>query len=211
MGGETPMDVEHELGWRCASRQRDTRCVHLSPLKKRKVDEDALATRAAHSQMVKCAKEEKRLEPWRVRWPRAADVARAPVVLIGYLHLVLNLVIIGFVCYVVLHVLAGLQRDIRYKVTNRRTEIRQEIEEAEALYRVNKCDPSTRVPAIEEVCNKWECVIRNGYGSVGYTRIIAEVFGDVMDGFVRKFSVRSSLTMGFFFVLFLVFRRAAKA
>ncbi|KAG5859706.1 di-sulfide bridge nucleocytoplasmic transport domain-containing protein [Encephalitozoon hellem] len=208
MEGKTPMDVEHELGWKCESKQRDGRCVHLSPLKKRKID--AETTKERHMQIVKCLNDGKRLVAKKAKWFSAAGAARLPMMAIGYLHLVLNLVVIAFVCYVILYVLVGLERDMRYRIINRRTQIRQQIEEAKALYKINKCDPATRVPAIEELCNKWECVIKNGYWSVGYTRIIAEVFGDVMDGFIRKFSVRSSLTIGFFFVLFLMFRRTSK-
>ncbi|UYI27883.1 di-sulfide bridge nucleocytoplasmic transport domain-containing protein [Encephalitozoon cuniculi] len=209
MRGEMPMDVEHELGWRCSGKQRQVRCTHLSPLKKRKMEPSH--EEEGHTQMVKYPSDALGLVTKKARRPSVVNIARVPVVLIGYLHLLLNSVVIGFICYVVVYVLVGLQRDIGYKMISRRAQIQHQIEEAKTSYRINKCDPATRVPAIEELCSKWECVIKNGYRSVGYTRIIAEVFGDVMDGFVRKFSVRSSLTIGFFFVLFLVFRRAAKA
>lgn len=141
----------------------------------------------------------------------AAGICRVPVVLIGYLHLVLNVVVISVTCYALIYVVASVQGDIRHRIADRRTKIEQEIGEARSLYEINKCDPSTRVPAIEELCNEWECIIKNGYGSIGYTRIIAEVFGDVVDGFVRKFSIRSSLVVGFFFILFLVFRKGRQA
>lgn len=209
MRGETPMDVEHELGWKCESKQRGGGCAHLSPLKKRKIDTEAAME--SRTQMVKCPNDRRKLATKKAKWIYAINVSRLPMTVIGYLHLVLNFVVIGFVCYVIMYVLIGLERDIRYKIINRRTQIQHQIEEAKAFYKVNKCDPATRVPAIEDLCNKWECVIKNGYWSIGYTRIIAEVFGDFMDGFIRKFSIRSSLTIGFFFVLFLMFRRASKA
>lgn len=203
------MDVEHEFNWKCSSKQRTPKCSHLSPLKKRKIDVSIAGE--DHTQIVKLSSIGRKAVLKRIRWPSTSSIGQLPMVAIGYLHLALNLVMIGFVCYIVLYMLIGLQRDIRYKITNRRTQIKHQIEEAREAYRINRCDPATRVPAIEELCNKWECVIKNGYGSVGYTRIIAEVFGDVIDGFVRKFSVRSSLTIGFFFILFLMFRRAAKS
>ncbi|KAM0672405.1 hypothetical protein CWI42_011620 [Ordospora colligata] len=211
--GQAPMDVEHEIGWRNTNERKNTKCEYLSPLKKRKVDE--YFPICLVSQDVK--KNDKKTEvikdkEVRKRWDVEGYIVRLPVMLIRYLHLVLNVVMIGFICYAVVYVFVSIQRDIRYKVSNRKLHIKKEIEDARTSYEINKCHPDTRVPAIEELCNKWECTIKNGNGSVGYTRIIAEVFGDVLDGFVRKFSMKSSLIMGFFFFVFLTFggRRVKK-
>lgn len=204
--GRTPMDIEHEFGWSETRDRRDAKCSYLSPPKKRRLE--PIATETARMELVRVHPAQTPAVKTRERV--MVNIARIPVVMIGYLHLVLNFVVVGLACYAVAYILICIQRDIVHKVTNRRTEIEQEIAEAQGQYEINRCDPQTRVPALEELCNQWECVIRNGYGSVGYTRIIAEVLGDVLDGFVKKFSVRSSLVMGFFLVLFLVFRRGAK-
>jgi len=212
--GQTPMDVEHEIGWSNANERRSSRCEYLSPLKKRKVDEHFPICLANQEVVKKNGKRNEvvRETEVRKRWDVEGCIMRFPAVLIRYLHLVLNAVMIGFICYAVVYVFVSLQRDIRYKVSNRKMHIKKEVEDARASYEINRCHPDTRVPAIEELCNRWECTIKNGNGSVGYTRIIAEVFGDVLDGFVRKFSMKSSLIMGFFFFVFLTFggRRVKK-
>lgn len=207
----TPMDVEHDFNWGVLRERRNNKCDYLTPLKKRRIEEvSSESVTPLHTQLTKYTRSNSEVVQKKRKEPFLANIATIPIVLIGYLHLVLNFVLIALICYAFIYILISVQRDIRHRITDRRTKIRQEISEAKGLYEINRCDPSSRVPAMEGLCNKWECVIKNGYGSIGYTRIIAEVFGDVIDGFVRKFSVRSSLVMGFFFTVFLVFRRSAK-
>lgn len=93
-----------------------------------------------------------------------------------------------------------------HKIRDRRFELEKIIEDAKMNYKINLCDPSTRVPALENVCNKWECTIKNGNGSIKYTTVFFEVFGEVIDGFVGKFSLRSSAIVGIFLIIFLKFR-----
>lgn len=201
--GQIPMDVEQNFNWGNKKERKDV-CGYLAPLKKRKIEASGCLDGA---QMVKYAKRGAETLDKKAK----IDVSAMSMTLVGYLHLISNFVVVSLLCYASIYVLVSIQGDIRHKITDKRMRIEQEINETEKLYKINKCDPSTRVPAMEDLCNRWECVIKNGYGSVGYTRIIAEVFGDVIDGFVRKFSIRSSLVMGFFFIIFLVFRKTAKA
>jgi hypothetical protein len=202
-----PMDIEYQLEWNKRRMKQEGRCQHLSPLKRRRIEQKPDIFRIDHSQIVKCL-------PRSSPPPRNTGMGRfipsmsdVPALTIGILHMALNFVIVTAICYSALWLVYSMQRDIGHRIRDRKIQIEHEVAEARASYEINRCDPRTRVPALEKACNEWECIVKNGYGSVGYTRIIMDVIGDVLDSFIRKFSIRSSLILGFFFALFLLCRR----
>lgn len=127
--------------------------------------------------------------------------------LIGFLHLLLNFFVIAVLISSICYLLYYARIDILYKIASKREETRVSIQEAERLYILNKCDPTTRVPGMEFQCGQWECLIRNGFSGIKYMRIVAEMFADVLDGFVAKFSYKSLGTILVLFVACLIFRR----
>jgi hypothetical protein len=202
-----PMDIDYSLEWSRRREKKESRCQHLSPIKRRKIEQKPDPFKIDHSQIVKYL-------PKNASPPRRINIGRflpsisdVPAIIIGMLHVVLNLVVTTAICYSTAYLAYSMQRDINHRIRDRKIQIEQEVAEARASYAVNRCDPKTRAPALETVCNEWECIIRNGHGSVGYTRIIADVLADVVDSFIRRFSIRSSLVLGFFLALFLLFRK----
>ena len=130
-----------------------------------------------------------------------------PSLIIGLIHVILNLIILFAFIYLIGSVLYFCTVDIHYKINSKKEETRVLIEEAKRLYILNRCDPSTRVPALEQMCGEWDCLIRNGMSGIKYTRIAIEMLGDIIDGFISKFSIKSILFVFSFLVIYLIFKR----
>lgn len=130
-----------------------------------------------------------------------------PAVIIGYIHVLLNMAVLLSVLYIAGYTLYFLTVDTLYKISLRKEEVRVAIEEARRLYGINRCDPSTRVPALESQCGEWDCMIRNGFAGIRYTKIIIEMCAELVDGFVSRFSLKSYGLLGGFLVLYLLFRK----
>lgn len=127
--------------------------------------------------------------------------------LIGFVHFVFNLVSVSVLVYFILYLFYFTKLDISHKISQRKEETRVLIEEARRQYKLNKCDPETRVPGMEAQCGQWECTITDGLTGLKYLRIVSEMFADVLDGFVSKFSYKTLFTLLVMTVVFLVFRR----
>lgn len=131
-----------------------------------------------------------------------------PSMIIGCVHAILNAFILCVMLYTVSYALYFMTVDILYKINSKKAEARVLMSEARRLYILNRCDPSTRVPALEQQCAEWDCVSRNGLSGIKYTRIAVEMCADVLDGFVSKFSLKScSMILGFLVVYLLLRRR----
>lgn len=126
---------------------------------------------------------------------------------IGLMHVFLNAFMVGALIYSVGNLLYFARIDVSYKIAQKKEEARVIVDEAKRLYVLNRCDPTTRVPAMESQCGQWECLIRDGFSGIKYMRIIAEMFADILDGFVGKFSIKSLAVIVLMTVVYLVFRR----
>lgn len=129
-----------------------------------------------------------------------------PALIIGYLHVILNLFLVSILIYSLGFILYYARIDINYKIGIKRAEVNADIEEAKRLYVINRCDPTTRVPAMESQCGKWECVMKNGLSGIKYTKIVAELFADVVDGFVGRLKLRNLGVIIFFIIVHLIFK-----
>lgn len=202
---KSPMDVEMELHWKRREAQRKERVEgrlkelpYTPSYKKRKVEIQEDIDGNALVQHV--------LPPtlstrWRV-------LSAIPYMGIGYLHFVLNFVVVFLLVYACVALALFIRSDIRSRIDERRTILKNLIEESRANYEMNKCDPHTRVPAMNGKCAEWEATMNRSLSSVELTRIVVEVFGEACDGFVEKVSVKSCLICAVFFVLFLLFRNS---
>lgn len=130
-----------------------------------------------------------------------------PATAIGYIHILLNAFVLAAVLYIVSYLLYFITVDVIYKIHLRKEEARAVIAEARRLYIINRCDPATRVPALETQCGEWDCIARNGLSGIRYTKIVVEVVADVLEGFVSKFSLRSYGVFALLLTVYLLFRR----
>lgn len=135
------------------------------------------------------------------------DWLAMPALIIGYIHTLLNAFVLFAIVYVLGHLLYFITSDIIYKIQAGKEEARALISESARLYKINRCDPTTRVPALEAQCGEWDHIVRNGLSGIKYTKIVLETCADVIDGFLTKFSLRSYAVIFLLFISYLLFRR----
>lgn len=130
-----------------------------------------------------------------------------PSIIIAFIHVVINLILLLSIAYVLGCFLYFVTVDLLYKVARRREEVRGLAEEARRLYVVNRCDPTTRVPALETQCREWAHQMDAGLSGIKYTRIVVEMAAEALDAFMNGLSLKSGLMICGFMVLYLIFRR----
>ena len=114
-----------------------------------------------------------------------------PYILLGYLQFAFNscLVIIGL--YFLLSLLLALSHDISERTAEYSVELQQEIMHCSEMYIQNRCEPGTRVPAMEKMCKDWEFCMNRNPKVVGRTRVAAETVAEVVNGFTEVISWRT--------------------
>lgn len=125
----------------------------------------------------------------------------------SFLQSGLNFLIPLVIFYIAGCMLYFVSVDIFYNINLKKEEARGTIKEAKRLYVLNKCDPTTRVPALEKLCGEWECVIKNGMKGIKYTKIVIEIFAGLADCLISKFSLKSCIVIGIFLIVYLIFKK----
>lgn len=211
------MDIEMDLKWRETSRTRNTQGTRHCYDKRPEIKVKDGEKKPVSTQMVKkrrlstgedldCTGIVEHLQPQPSKTWKFLTLL--PYVTISYLHLFLNVVVIFLLIYGSVSMALFLRNDIHSKISERRTFLKNLIETSKKNYELNKCHPSTRVPAIDKKCTEWEIIMNKKMSSVELTRIVVEVFGEACDGFINKISVKSCVVCGIFFTVFLLFRNS---
>ncbi|KAF7683377.1 Nucleus export protein BRR6 [Astathelohania contejeani] len=129
-----------------------------------------------------------------------------PLIMIRYLHLLLNFIVIFLLSYILISLVLMLKNDIKYKIDNSKQVLRGIIEESRRKYMENRCDPSTRPPALRKQCMEWECMMNRNENSIEMSKIMMEVVGELVDGFIQKVSYKSVGLGMIFLIIFLKYR-----
>ena len=107
-----------------------------------------------------------------------------PYILSGYVQLGFSIAIAGFWLYLLTSFANTIFADIDNKVQLFSETVMQEIADCSRNYRENRCDPSTRVPAIANACGVWEaCMGRDPYVVARRTKIGVETIGESLNSF----------------------------
>ncbi|ORD94275.1 hypothetical protein ECANGB1_928 [Enterospora canceri] len=138
---------------------------------------------------------------------RTQNMLSQPMLLIGYIHVLLNLFITASFIYIIGFLIYFLKIDVLYRINEKREIMRGVIQNAKEKYQINRCDPSTRVPALQKQCGEWDNIIRNGFSALNYTKIVVELLAGAIDGFVSKITYKTLVTIGFMMVFYLKYRR----
>lgn len=197
---KSPMDIEMELNWKKERERKPPKpdqFSYITPVKKRRVDT---------SLDIDCTAIVAQRNPPLTR--SLKNLSNLPYVGIGYLHLLLNIVVIFIIIYGTVSLALFLRSDIQSRIIDRKMFLRNMIEVSKNNYELNRCDPRTRVPAMNTKCTEWEIVMSKKMSSVELTKIVVEVFGEACDGFITKISLKGCILGAVFFVLFLLFRNS---
>lgn len=87
--------------------------------------------------------------------------------------------------------LQTLYTDIQSRLSSLTLEIRSEIMQCAKAYVDNRCEPATRIPAMERKCSGWEECMGREVVVVGKTRVVAETLAEVVNGFVDVISFKT--------------------
>ncbi|ORZ02748.1 Di-sulfide bridge nucleocytoplasmic transport domain-domain-containing protein [Syncephalastrum racemosum] len=98
--------------------------------------------------------------------------------------------------YAGVQLMIALRRDVSEKVVQYEQSTLDEHFYCSTEYTRNECDPSTRVPAMDDMCREWQkCLYRPLW--VGRTRVLAETIADVTNGFVDTISAKTMVLLFF--------------
>lgn len=116
-----------------------------------------------------------------------------PYVLLLYLQLLCNVLLVLLVVYVLYVMVVNIRADVRHKIEIYTSDAIQEISKCSRNYYRNKCstDGNKRAPALEEVCTTWEKCMNRDPQQIGRSKITAETFADIVNGFFRPISWKS--------------------
>lgn len=111
----------------------------------------------------------------------------------SYVQFIFNLSLVLFFLYLALQFIIAIRRDVSERIDEYSVEILQEIAQCTQAYVTNRCEPSTRVPAMEAACSAWETCMNRDPKVVGRARVGAETFADIINSFVDSISLKTML------------------
>lgn len=130
-----------------------------------------------------------------------------PYVLLLYLQLLCNIILVSVVIYLIYVLIVNIRADVRHKIDMYTSDAIREITRCSRDFYRNKCstDGNVRAPALEQVCTKWEKCMNRDPQQIGRSKITAETFADIVNGFFKPISWKSlfmfsTLLFGSFFV-----------
>ncbi|KAI8390953.1 Di-sulfide bridge nucleocytoplasmic transport domain-containing protein [Radiomyces spectabilis] len=98
------------------------------------------------------------------------------------------------ILYVLLKVILTVRKDFEIKAQQQSAEILRSITQCAAEYRRNHCDPATRVPYMEEACNKWQACMDRDHMIVARAKVSAETIAEIINSFVEPISYKTMVT-----------------
>ncbi|KAK6341679.1 hypothetical protein TWF696_008747 [Orbilia brochopaga] len=131
--------------------------------------------------------------------PTWAETHRdVPQILSQYLQLLVNIIGAALAGYLVYSVVMTIQRDVQKKEQEYIMEAQLQVEDCQTKWLANRCSPELRVPAMETQCLAWRMCADSDPYSLGRSKVSAETFAEIINGFVEPISYKS---MVFCFVL----------
>lgn len=123
-------------------------------------------------------------------------IAMFPYLMSGYIQLLFNVSLPTFFLYWMYSFACTIQSDVDKKVLLFSEEVMDQIAKCSRDYLENRCDPSTRVPALVSACQAWEeCMGRDPHLVARRSGISAEIFGETLNSFFNALSWKTILSL----------------
>ncbi|KAG0140606.1 hypothetical protein CROQUDRAFT_52971 [Cronartium quercuum f. sp. fusiforme G11] len=117
-----------------------------------------------------------------------------PYILLVYLQLLFNTSLVALALYLVFAFLSTMRVDVNSRLEIQTIQLRQEIEVCANEYRINRCFPvAERTKFIEQHCIEWERCMTQNPTRLSRSKIGAETFAEVMNGFVDVISLKTMI------------------
>lgn len=114
----------------------------------------------------------------------------APIVLSEYMQLLINSFLGGLVLWVVWCGFSSARDEVIYSSGKAKQALQAEIEACTSQYFANKCD-SSRMPALEDLCNEWEkCKDQDPENVAGVKAVVGHI-ADIINEFTTRLSWKS--------------------
>lgn len=116
-----------------------------------------------------------------------------PYTLALYLQLLVNIIIVSMVLYFIYIFIRTIQADINHKLDLHTIDALHEIAQCSNQYIRNRCHSPNRAPAIERECLLLEKCRNRDVSKLAKSKITAETFADILNGFLNGISWKSLL------------------
>ena len=117
-----------------------------------------------------------------------------PHILSYYAQFLLNLFFVLCMMYVFYLFFSTIRSDVDIKSRDVVSETVVEIAVCAREFKENRCDRSTRVPAMETVCDNWEKCMNRDPSQVGRARVSAETFAGILSNFIDNLSLKTMVS-----------------
>ncbi|KAF1933019.1 uncharacterized protein M421DRAFT_416619 [Didymella exigua CBS 183.55] len=142
-------------------------------------------------------------EPVKVQQTYSASIAgffhwieahpRLPTVLAYYLQFAVNAFFLILFMWVVYIMLNAVFADINIESDKHHSEIMVEIAQCAKNYRENRCEPDTRVPAMEMACGNWETCMSRDPQKLARASVTVKACARIINSFFEEFSYKSMI------------------
>lgn len=123
-----------------------------------------------------------------------------PHILSYYAQFLLNLFFVVCLMYLSYLFISTVRSDVDIKSRDVVLETVAEIAACAREFKDNRCERSSRVPAMETVCDNWEKCMNRDPSQVGRARVSAETFAGILSNFIDNLSVKTMVSNRVFLV-----------
>ncbi|KAF2633565.1 hypothetical protein BU25DRAFT_405434 [Macroventuria anomochaeta] len=116
-----------------------------------------------------------------------------PSVLSWYMQFTVNAFLALSFMYIMYLVYSGVRADINIESDKHASEMMVEIAHCVKNYRENRCEPETRVPAMEMVCGNWETCMSRDPQKLAQASVTVKTFARIINSFFEEFSYKSMI------------------
>lgn len=114
-----------------------------------------------------------------------------PHILSFYAQFLLNTFLVFFLMYLFYSFWSTIRSDVDLRSREVATETLAEMAACAREYKENRCDRSSRVPAMETVCENWEKCMKQDPNKVGRAKVSAYTFAEILNNFVEPISIKT--------------------
>ena len=114
-----------------------------------------------------------------------------PHILSFYAQLLFNLFLLSTFAYLIYCFWSAVQGDVDKKSHEAMADIMAEMAICAQEYRTNKCDRTTRLPALEVVCENWSKCVNRDASKIGRAKVSAHTFAEIFNSFVEPISYKA--------------------
>ncbi|KAM3420984.1 hypothetical protein BST61_g1412 [Cercospora zeina] len=111
-----------------------------------------------------------------------------PHILSFYAQLLFNISLLAGCLYLIYCFWSAVQGDVDKKSEEAMADIMVEMADCALHYTTNNCDPSTRVPALNTVCETWHKCMNRDASKIGRAKVSAHTFAEIFNSFVEPIS-----------------------